>query len=77
MFYPEFNKSPADIAALNYTKFKALVNKHLESDYCDLYFKKEHAFGFFAGEEVFEQYVENSRIIFEEAKELIEQFYAK
>lgn len=77
MFYPEFNKSPADIAALNYTKFKALVNKHLESDYCDLYFKKEHAFGFFAGEEVFEQYVENSRIIFEEAKELIEQFYSK
>jgi exodeoxyribonuclease V gamma subunit len=77
MFYPDFNKSPADIAALTSDKFKVLVNKYLESDACDTYLKKEHSFGFFNQEGVFEQYVENSAEIFGEAKELFDLYFAK
>jgi exodeoxyribonuclease V gamma subunit len=77
VFYPDFNKSPADIAALTEDKFKVMVNKYLESDACDVYFKKEHSFGFFAQEGVFEQYQENSEEIFGEAKDLFDAYYAK
>ncbi|MCW3106221.1 MAG: exodeoxyribonuclease gamma subunit, partial [Segetibacter sp.] len=77
MFYPDFNKSPADIAALTQDKFKVLVNKYLESDACDVYIKKEHSFDFFGQEGVFEQYQENSEEIFGEAKELFDMYYAK
>jgi exodeoxyribonuclease V gamma subunit len=77
MFYPDFNKSPADIGGLTQDKFKVLVNKYCESDACDVYIKKEHSFGFFDQEGVFEQYQQNSEEIFGEAKELFEIYYAK
>jgi len=77
MFYPDFNKSPGDIAALTQDKFKVLVNKYLESDACDVYIKKEHSFGFFAQEGVFEQYQDNSEEIFSEAKDLFDAYYFK
>jgi exodeoxyribonuclease V gamma subunit len=77
MFYPDFNKNPADIASLTYDKFKVMVNKYPEGDSCDTYLKKEYLFGFFSQEGVFGQYVENSEKIFGEAKELFEAYYAK
>ncbi len=77
MFYPDFNKRPADIAAMTYEKFKVMVNKYLETESCDAYIKKEHSFGFFNQEGVFEQYIENSEEIFGEAKELFDAYYAK
>jgi len=77
MFYPDFNKSPADIATLTPDKFRVLVNKYLESDYCDAYINKEASFGFFNQEGIFEQYVENSGEIFGEAKDLFDAYYSK
>jgi len=77
MFYPDFNKSPADIAGLTHNKFKVLVNKYLERDSCDTYVKKENSFGFFSQEGVFEQYVENTEAIFGEARELFDAYYSK
>lgn len=75
MFYPDFNKSPAEIASLTPNKFKWLVNKYVEADSCDPYVKKEHSFGFFNNEEVFEQYLQNCDVIFGEARELFEAYY--
>ncbi len=75
MFYPDFNKSPADISGLTWDKFKVQVNKYIESDFCDAYIKKEFSFGFFGQEGVFEQYQENSEEIFGEAKDLFDVYY--
>ncbi|GEO10950.1 exodeoxyribonuclease V subunit gamma [Segetibacter aerophilus] len=77
MFYPDFNKSPADIESLTEDKFKVLVNKYLESEGYDVYLKKEHSFGFFDQDGVFEQYQENSAEIFGEAKELFDLYYGR
>jgi exodeoxyribonuclease V gamma subunit len=76
MFYPDFNKRPYEIASLTYDKFKAMVNKYLESDFCDAYVRKEHSFGFFNQPGIFEQYVENSEEIFSEAAELFDGYYS-
>ncbi|HEX8677377.1 MAG TPA: hypothetical protein VF700_09170, partial [Segetibacter sp.] len=77
MFYPDFNKTPANIAALTKDKFKDLVNKYLESEFSDPYIKKEHSLGFFNQEGIFEQYIENSKQIFSEAEELFQDYYSK
>jgi exodeoxyribonuclease V gamma subunit len=77
MFYPEFNKSPVDIAGLTNDKFKTMVTKYIESDSCDAYLKKEQSFGFFTQEGIFEQYQENSEEIFGEAKDLLDVYYFK
>lgn len=77
MFYPEFNKSPSDIAGLTYERFKMMVTKYFESESCDAYLKKEYSFGFFNEKEVFEQYKQNSEEIFDEARELFDMYYSK
>ncbi|MDQ6812894.1 MAG: exodeoxyribonuclease V subunit gamma [Bacteroidota bacterium] len=77
MFYPDFNKSPGDVIALSYDKFRVMLNKYIESEFCDDYIKKEYSFGFFNQNEVFEQYIENSHEIFGEAKDLFEAYYTK
>jgi exodeoxyribonuclease V gamma subunit len=76
MFYPDFNKSAADIARLTHDKFTVMINKYIESEACDVYIKKEHSFGFFKQEGVFEQYQENSEAIFGEARELFDVYYS-
>lgn len=75
MFYPDFNKSAADIAVLKYNDFKVLVNKYIESDSCDMYLKKESSSGFFDQDGIFEQYQQNSESIFGEAKDLLDAYY--
>lgn len=77
MFYPDFNKSPADIAVLRPEKFKSLVNKYAESKNADVYVKKEYSSGFFNQPGIFEQYVQNSKEIFGEAEALFKAYYAK
>ncbi|HEX8278004.1 MAG TPA: hypothetical protein VF540_04885, partial [Segetibacter sp.] len=68
---------PANIASLTRDKFKGLVNKYLESEYCDAYIKKEHLLGFFNQDGIFEQYLENSKEIFSEAEELFRDYYSQ
>ncbi len=75
VFYPDFNKKPDEISVLNHENFKKMVSKHVESEGCDIYFKKEYSFGLFSQEDALEKYKQYSELIFGEAVELFNQYY--
>jgi len=77
MFYPALNLSPGEIFTLTPERFKHVIDKHLQSDSCDPYFRKEYSFGFFKQQGMLENYQEYSEIIYSEARALFEQYYAK
>jgi hypothetical protein len=76
MFFPDFDKSPWEIAGLTREKFNNLVKKYLEGDYADPYLRKEQSYGYFEQEEIYEQYLENCEAIFSDPGGLFQSYYS-
>ena len=70
VFYPRFENDPAKLAKFNYSNYQAMLKKIFNNDEypCqDQYIVNEFNSGFFDCEEVFQEYISNSELVFAEA----------